>query len=430
MTERRSPDEPEEKTMSEAQAELADSAETTAPVAGEERDEALQKDAVEPEQEASEAVASVDASVETETTDAEPRAEAGDEARVDDPAAHSADQPAETVAPQPVKPRGRLLGALALLLALTAAAGVGYLYYELVYLAPLNAVSERSAELDAKYADLESKLSQRMEEISATSSQAVSELAQSQAARLAENEAAVVKSLNDALLAAPPSQREWKLAEAEYLMRIANHRVLMEQDSDGALNLLMAADRILTELDDFALHQVRARLADEIIALEQVRRDDLQGIYLRLEALKGQLQDLPLATPEYLESEPDESQAELTVWQTMAEELKQFVRIRQMGEGEAIKPLLAPEEERYLELNLRLAVEQAQLAALRRQQVVFEQSLTSLRDWYAGYMDPNDERTQAVLDAVDELLQLELARPLPDVSGSLNELLSAIGGGS
>ena len=332
--------------------------------------------------------------------------------------------------PPPAKPRGRVLGALALLLALAAAAGVGYLYYHLIYLAPLSEVAARSAEMDARYTDLESRLTEEMAAVSQASSDAVSDLAAAQAERLAENEAAVVRSLNEALLAAPPSQREWKLAEAEYLMRIANHRVLMEQDSDGALDLLMAADRIIAELDDFALHQVRARLADEIIALEQVRRDDLQGIYLRLEALKAQLADLPLATPTYLEQVTEEPEEERTVWQTMAEELKQFVRIREVGTGEAIRPLLAPEEERYLELNLRLAVEQAQLAALRRQQAVFEQSLTSVRGWFVGYMNPDDERTRAVLETVDGLLALELARPLPDISGSLNELLSIAGGSS
>ncbi len=362
--------------------------------------------------------------------DAEPSA--GADEMLDERAAAASEPGAarEAEAPAPVKAKGRGLAVLALFFALTAAGGVGYLYYELVYLAPLNAVTARSAELDVRYTSLETQLTAAMDEVAAASRQAVAELAETQEARLAENEAAVVKSLNEALVAAPPSQREWKLAEAEYLMRIANHRVLMEQDTAGALELLMAADRIIAELDDFALHQVRARLADEIIALEQVRRDDLQGIYLRLEALKSQLDTLPLVTPAYLEDARPEPDTEQTVWASLAEELKQFVRIRDLGEGEAIKPLLAPEEERYLELNLRLALEQAQLAVLKRQQTVFEQSLASVRDWFERYMEPGDERTQAVLETVDELLQIDLARPLPDISGSLNELLTAGGGAS
>ena len=86
------------------------------------------------------------------------------------------------------------------------------------------------------------------------------------------------------------------------MLRIANHRVLMEQDANGALTLLLAADQILAELDDFALHAVRARLADEVIALRSVPRDDLQGIYLRVEAMKSLLDDLHFAGPKCIRS--------------------------------------------------------------------------------------------------------------------------------
>ena len=206
-------------------------------------------------------------------------------------------------------------------------------------------------------------------------------------------------------------------------MRIANHRVLMEQDSTGALGLLQAADQIMAELDDFALHQVRARLADEIIALRQVPRDDLQGIYLRLESIKSQLDTLPLPEPQYLQSEAAQT-PEQSVWQTLAEELKQFVRVRSLSSEEALKPLLAPDEIRYLQLNLRLAMEQAQLAALKRQQDVYQQSLLNVRRWITDHADVADERAVVVLSSVDELLVIELGRPLPDISGSLNELLS------
>ncbi len=179
----------------------------------------------------------------------------------------------------------------------------------------------------------------------------------------------------------------------------------------------------MAELDDFALHQVRARLADEIIALRQVRRDDLQGIYLRLESIKSQLDNLPLPQPEYLETQAPATES-VSIWNQLLDELKQFVRVRSLQSQEALQPLLAPEEAQYLQLNLRLAVEQAQLAALKRQQDVFEQSLLNVRRWLVEHADVEDGRTKAILESVDELLLLELARPLPEISGSLTELLS------
>ena len=101
-----------------------------------------------------------------------------------------------------------------------------------------------------------------------------------------------------------------------------------------------------------------------------------------------------------------------------------MIVIRPVRPDEVVKPLLAPDEFRYLELNLRLSLEQAQLAALKRQQTVYEQSLGNLAAWLRAYADAEHEATTALLAEVAQLSTLELARPLPDISGSLNELLS------
>jgi uroporphyrin-3 C-methyltransferase len=338
-------------------------------------------------------------------------------------------EPESSATPPPAKAKGRFLAFLALLFALAAAAGVVYLYYELVYLKPLAEIEQTNSALTSRYTELESQLNEQLRTLEQSTTSAIDSVRGEQAERLASNEDAVLASLNQALNAAPPSQREWLLAEAEYLMRVANHRVLMEQDSNGALSLLQAADQIMADLDDFALYQVRARLADEIIALRQVPRDDLQGIYLRIEAIKSQVDVLPLPEPAYVEARRVD-QPQVSVWQTLVDELKQFIRVRSISGEEALKPLLAPEEERYLELNLRLSLEQAQLATLKRQQEVFEQSLLNVRSWLVEYADTTDDRTKVLLSQVDELLVLELATELPDVSGSLNELLTIRRSGS
>ena len=61
----------------------------------------------------------------------------------------------------------------------------------------------------------------------------------------------VTSMLAEAVNQGPPSEREWKLAEVEYLLRIANHRILMERDVVAARDLLSAADAVLNDLDDF-----------------------------------------------------------------------------------------------------------------------------------------------------------------------------------
>ncbi|MBP9034586.1 MAG: uroporphyrinogen-III C-methyltransferase, partial [Pseudomonadales bacterium] len=80
-------------------------------------------------------------------------------------------------------------------------------------------------------------------------------------------------------------RRDWALAEAEYLERLASQSLLMGREVRGALALLGAADGILRDLDDPALHAARAALASDIASLRAVAEFDVEGLYLRLAAL-------------------------------------------------------------------------------------------------------------------------------------------------
>ena len=333
---------------------------------------------------------------------------------------------------------GRLLAAFGLLFALGALAAVGYLYFLLVYSDPsaglasglAQATGERAALRDDVH-QLEERLRLSQERLRFSEegrSQAQAEWAAQVDERLAAADSALTEALNQITQAAPPSEREWKLAEVEYLLRVANHRLLMEQDVATALGLLQAADGILEALDDLVLHPVRAALADEMLALSRSEGADVQGLYLRLDALKRQLETLALARPQYRLAEPEEAPSEPSgVLDAVAAEFRQLVRFRRIDTP--AKPLLAPEEAVYLELNLRLMLEQAQLAALKRDQVVFDSSLGSALEWVRNYLALDDPDVQDTLLALADLRQVQLDVPLPDLSASLNALVQVRRGG-
>ncbi len=352
------------------------------------------------------------------------------------------EQAAESIVAEPEaapqRARGRLLAAFGLLFAVGALAAVAYLYFLLVYLDPnaglasglAQATGERAALRDDVH-QLEERLRQSEEHLRLSEegrSQAQAEWAAQVDERLAAADSALTERLNQITQAAPPSEREWKLAEVEYLLRVANHRLLMEQDVATALGLLQAADGVLEALDDLALHPVRAALADEMLALSRSEGADVQGLYLRLDALKRQLETLALARPQYRLAEPQEIPSEPSgVLAAVAAEFRQLVQFRRIDT--TAKPLLAPEEAVYLELNLRLMLEQAQLAALKRDQVVFESSLGSALEWARNYLALDDPDVQDTLVALADLRQVQLDVPLPDLSASLNALLQVRRGG-
>ena len=99
-----------------------------------------------------------------------------------------------------------------------------------------------------------------------------------------------------------PDPGAWRIAEVEYLLRLANNRLLMERDARAAEQMLASADAILEELDDYALHDVRGILAQERMALANTRTANAQSIFLTLEAVKDALGGLPLKQPEYFKA--------------------------------------------------------------------------------------------------------------------------------
>ena len=371
---------------------------------------------------------------------------------------------------------GRWLALLALLIALAAVCGFAWLYYALVIHNPAAGMAERLSALQASQAQLRADLESLAGRRQAAFEAFRTELEERQ--RTSENELA--ESLGGLSLPDFPPDRNWKLAEVELLLRAANHRVLFERDPDSALVLLRSADGILGELGGPAALGVRTTIATEMLSLEQAQVADPSAIYLRLDAIKRRLTHLTLALPEYTaivpdsESLPEEeiaappagdianpvanagfiaetspeteepSQAreqqlsgheaattaeaiaaseEPGFFSTLGRELGRLVRFRRFDTSLERPP--APAESDLLEVNLRLMLEQAQLAALKRDQAVYAISLDAALDWTGALLDSQDTRVQETIGTLEALRRLDLQAPLPDISGSLNELLEA-----
>ncbi len=224
---------------------------------------------------------------------------------------------------------------------------------------------------------------------------------------------------------------QWLLAEVEYLLRLANQRILMSKDSSGALAMLDSADRILKEIDDVSLHAVRRAIADDMASLRHLEQVDVDGIYLKLAALADQSESLDLyEIPEFStpESELELSSAELKPWKERLQDAWVAVRnafskafiIRH--DREQVEAMLPPQEELYLRQNLRLMLEQAQLALLSRQPGIYQSSLEKAQRWIAQYFLIDSDATQAALESLSGLAAVQVDPPLPDISGSFRAL--------
>ncbi len=208
-------------------------------------------------------------------------------------------------------------------------------------------------------------------------------------------------------------------SDAEYLMRIASHRLLLEQDVSTAITALEEANQRLGETADPALFEARQQLIDEITQLKAVPQPDIAGASLTLNSLQNQVErwtPLGSQTKAPTASLPRETQ---NFWGGAWQELKSLVVIRRTDQ--AVLPLASPDQRFFLRHNLRLALETARLALLRRDTKTLHMSLSTARDWLARYFE-QDAAAKAAQDTIAQLEKMDLAPPLPDISPSLKTL--------
>jgi len=226
---------------------------------------------------------------------------------------------------------------------------------------------------------------------------------------------------------------DWLLAEAEYLLRLANQRLLMERDAAGALAILQAADGVLAETDEVALYPVRRQIAQEIVALESVADLDRTGVFLKLEALVRAVDQLEQRLDEPKTAPEESSQLDLTesageVASSLWEELKQLIVVRRLDQP--VEPLLPPENVFFLRQNLRLMLEQAELALLDKNQDVYEASLAKAATWVERYftspVQGTNNAARAFMRNLESLRQVQVDPQLPDISESLRLLKSLV----
>ncbi len=233
------------------------------------------------------------------------------------------------------------------------------------------------------------------------------------------------------------TRTDWLLAEAEYLLRIANQRLLIEKDIRGSLSALESADEVLRESDDIGVYPVRQQLAREIQSLRGIQGVDRTGLYLRLEAAIASVNDL---TDQALISDQapgfdmvedqnapsDGSNMFTRGWNRFLGTLKEVVVIRRMDEP--VKPLLSPDQSAWARLNLQLMLEEAEMAVLRGNQPLYERALnkaiTTINDWYDG----TNPAIRGLNETLNELAERNVDPELPDISQSLSLLKERLAG--
>ena len=366
-------------------------------------------------------------------------------------------QPAAVAAP-PRRGFSSFIAWLALLLVLALAGAAGWSVLELqrreaALVNRLQELEGRAGEKGASVAALEElqassqALQRRLDAALADlqrDSAGRAQLLQALETRLAEQDAALEQQRSqltrqgETLSRIDASDREsWLLAEVEYLLRLANQRLIMTGDVAAARALLDNVDGILRDLDDAALHPVRAAVASDLAALRAVPEVDVEGIYLRLGALleqagelailrlPGEQQELQPPPQPRQEAAPGDWQQQLQQgWESALHKLSDYLTIRRRDVP--VEALMDPRWEGLVRQNLRMLLEQARVALLSGNQSLYRESLERARYWVTEFFQSDEATARSMAREIDQLSAVQIDVALPDVSASLAALNDAM----
>ena len=315
---------------------------------------------------------------------------------------------AEQPAAAPVRKSSSAVGWLALLLVVVLAGGA--LWYVQDLLRRETALVQRLTELEAVAAQKETNLERLSQRWQQQLQQGMGEM-QAEAAQQVQSVQGFeqqLTTLRTELARFSAHDRDsWLLAEAEYLLRLANQRLIMAGDTVAAQALLASADAVLRELDDVSLHPVRAAVASDLAAVRAVPEVDVEGIYLRLSALAEQAGNLVIFEFPEREDQPRGTAAE--DWQARLQQgyaealvkLSDYVIIRRRDVP--MQALMDPQWEGLVRQNLRMLMEQAQ-------------------HWVAQFFESDAASARAMEREIKQLADLQVQVTLPDISRSLDSL--------
>lgn len=242
----------------------------------------------------------------------------------------------------------------------------------------------------------------------------------------AEQEALKARLADAATAPQSGAHSDYALAEIEYLLVLAGHKLALEQDVAGALAALRAADQRLTGLALPGAEQARAGLRADMARLGALEQADLSGLGLYLSDLIQRVDALPLGASATFEpaagAAPEGARGFFAaVWR----ELKSLVVIRR--EEEAERPRLLPDQVYFLRANIKLELANARLAVFNRDTDNLQASLTQIQDWLGEHFDTDDSAVANFNDTLRRMQGLELALPALTIDSTLESLRALAG---
>lgn len=264
---------------------------------------------------------------------------------------------------------------------------------------------------------------------------------QQQLGRDMQDVASLVTALQEQVLGLQQRDLGWLVAEADYLMRLAQRKLQLERDVDSSVLLLRTVQELLEGQMGMLAATAQQNILRDIEALRRVQLPDRAAIAGQLNQLSARLDELVFASaqqqayqeswqdwwledqPRVASGEPNDTGAVVEqpspAWlDTLVDLLRTIFVWRELDDGQTA--FLQPDQEQLLKQQMLLQLEQARLAVVQGDQGMFETTLQQLSRLLERYLEQDSQITRQLLGSVELLLEASVEVELPDLSTSAN----------
>jgi uroporphyrin-3 C-methyltransferase len=318
---------------------------------------------------------------------------------------------------------------LAIIIALSAGAAVGGLYYW---------QNQQQSQLSHKFSQQIAQQTQQTQQLlqqSQLKTQALlteqqqvfeQQLAQAITAYSQQQQTKITQLENALARLSERQPSDWLINESEYLIRIAARSIWLQRDTTAAINLLKDADSRLKKLNNPEFFPIRQLIHQDIEQLSLLPQRETDEVILSLMGLNQQIDKLPLRKIMRIDEKSAQQDLQLSEdpsdWQSNLKKswqkfLNDFITIRRRNEN--VEPLLSPAYVQNLRQNLSLKLQLAQWAANQGKTPVYKAALNDVITWQEKYFDMDAPSNQNFSRTIKKLSKAIIEVDYPKSLSSL-----------
>lgn len=221
---------------------------------------------------------------------------------------------------------------------------------------------------------------------------------------------------------------DWLLADAEYMLTVANQRLNLLGDVYTARQALESADQRLRESGYAPIYKIREQIAKEIALLVAIEATDIVGFYAELQRMQESVENLAVFLPHAGKQSDTTSNSAATTNEnelpqgflgSIARALKGYVVLR--NTSQPVNSILTPEEAVFIKQQMKVRLEMIKMALVQQNDTLLTTSVADAQQWLKTNF-AEDAATRQLYTDLERLGQTPIRSQYPDISNSLKQL--------